>query len=230
MISPRAAIPCARRAAAGNPDRGRRRRRLGDRRVDPAAASKSGPCQDRGPGWRYRAPRGRAAASGSLAGLEELNEVSYSRSRSRYSTVWRAPDPATIEDHCGFSIFRDSGTSAVDPLTAPPRMAFAPLGGRAKRISSADFTPQPRAMLFPPPVIGRPRRPPQEFRTRVLTTAEEPPSAGSKRPRSTLCEAADVAKRTLCNHFPTKAHIVRRCPARPCRAWSRASTTPAPLP
>jgi len=24
-----------------------------------------------------------------------------------------------------------------------------------------------------------------------------------------ICEAADVAKRTLCNHFPTKAHIVQ---------------------
>ena len=51
----------------------------------------------------------------------------------------------------------------------------------------------------------------QEFRARVLETAEtlfaERGVDATK--IDDICEAADVAKRTLCNHFPTKAHIVR---------------------
>jgi AcrR family transcriptional regulator len=51
----------------------------------------------------------------------------------------------------------------------------------------------------------------REFRARVLETAET--LFAERGVESTkiddICDAADVAKRTLCNHFPTKAHIVQ---------------------
>ena len=58
---------------------------------------------------------------------------------------------------------------------------------------------------------GRVDRRVQEFRTGVLTTAEELfIERGIEATKiDDICEAADVAKRTLCNHFPTKAHIVQ---------------------
>ena len=58
---------------------------------------------------------------------------------------------------------------------------------------------------------GRVDRRVQEFRARVLTTAEELfTERGIDATKiDDICEAADVAKRTLCNHFPTKAHIVQ---------------------
>jgi hypothetical protein len=51
----------------------------------------------------------------------------------------------------------------------------------------------------------------QEFRSRVLETAETLfAERGVEATKiADICEAADVAKRTLCNHFPTKAHIVQ---------------------
>jgi len=51
----------------------------------------------------------------------------------------------------------------------------------------------------------------QEFRARVLETAETLfAERGVEATKvDDICEAADVAKRTLCNHFPTKAHIVQ---------------------
>ncbi len=51
----------------------------------------------------------------------------------------------------------------------------------------------------------------QEFRARVLDTAETLfAERGVEATKiDDICEAADVAKRTLHNHFPTKAHIVR---------------------
>jgi len=51
----------------------------------------------------------------------------------------------------------------------------------------------------------------QEFRARVLETAETLfAERGIEATKiDDICEAADVAKRTLCNHFPTKAHIVQ---------------------
>jgi AcrR family transcriptional regulator len=51
----------------------------------------------------------------------------------------------------------------------------------------------------------------QEFRARVLETAAELFDArGIEATKiDDICEAADVAKRTLTNHFPTKAHIVQ---------------------
>ena len=51
----------------------------------------------------------------------------------------------------------------------------------------------------------------QEFRARVLATSEALfAERGVEATRiDDICEAADVAKRTLCNHFPTKAHIVQ---------------------
>ena len=51
----------------------------------------------------------------------------------------------------------------------------------------------------------------QEFRARVLETAETLFSERGVEATKIddICEAADVAKRTLCNHFPTKAHIVQ---------------------
>ena len=58
---------------------------------------------------------------------------------------------------------------------------------------------------------GRVDRRVQQFRARVLETAEalfaERGVEATKIDDS--CEAADVAKRTLCNHFPTKADIVQ---------------------
>ncbi len=50
-----------------------------------------------------------------------------------------------------------------------------------------------------------------EFRARVLETAEALfAERGVEATKvDDICEAADVAKRTLCNHFPTKAHIVQ---------------------
>lgn len=61
------------------------------------------------------------------------------------------------------------------------------------------------------PPAGRVDRRVQEFRARVLATAEELFSErGIEATKiDDICEAADVAKRTLCNHFPTKAHIVQ---------------------
>ena len=58
---------------------------------------------------------------------------------------------------------------------------------------------------------GRVDRRVQEFRARVLATAEELfTERGIEATKiDDICEAADVAKRTLCNHFPTKAHIVQ---------------------
>ena len=60
------------------------------------------------------------------------------------------------------------------------------------------------------PTPSRVDRRVQEFRARVLETAEalfaEQGVEATK--VDDICEAADVAKRTLCNHFPTKAHIV----------------------
>lgn len=58
---------------------------------------------------------------------------------------------------------------------------------------------------------GRVDRRVQEFRARVLETAETLfAERGIEATKiDDICEAADVAKRTLCNHFPTKAHIVR---------------------
>lgn len=60
------------------------------------------------------------------------------------------------------------------------------------------------------PPLGRVDRRVHEFRARVLETAEvlfaERGVEATK--IDDICEAADVAKRTLCNHFPTKAHIV----------------------
>lgn len=51
----------------------------------------------------------------------------------------------------------------------------------------------------------------REFRAQVLETAEalfaERGIDATK--IDDICAAADVAKRTLCNHFPTKAHIVQ---------------------
>lgn len=51
----------------------------------------------------------------------------------------------------------------------------------------------------------------REFRGRVLETAEELFIANGVEATKIddICEAADVARRTLCNHFPTKAHIVQ---------------------
>lgn len=58
---------------------------------------------------------------------------------------------------------------------------------------------------------GRVDRRVQQFRARVLETAEalfaEQGVEATK--IDDICEAADVAKRTLCNHFPTKADIVQ---------------------
>lgn len=50
-----------------------------------------------------------------------------------------------------------------------------------------------------------------EFRARVLETAETLfTERGVEATKvDDICAAADVAKRTLCNHFPTKAHIVQ---------------------
>ncbi len=58
--------------------------------------------------------------------------------------------------------------------------------------------------------LGRVDRRVQEFRARVLETAEQLfAERGVEATKiDDICEAADVAKRTLCNHFPTKAHIV----------------------
>jgi AcrR family transcriptional regulator len=51
----------------------------------------------------------------------------------------------------------------------------------------------------------------REFRAQVLETAETLfAERGVEATKiDDICEAADVAKRTLCNHFPTKAHIVQ---------------------
>ena len=51
----------------------------------------------------------------------------------------------------------------------------------------------------------------QEFRTHVLETAEVlfAEQGIDKTKIDDICRAADVAKRTLCNHFPTKSHIVQ---------------------
>jgi AcrR family transcriptional regulator len=51
----------------------------------------------------------------------------------------------------------------------------------------------------------------EEFRARVLETALELFEArGIEATKiDDICDAADVARRTLCNHFPTKAHIVQ---------------------
>jgi len=51
----------------------------------------------------------------------------------------------------------------------------------------------------------------REFRALVLEAAETLfAERGVEATKvDDICEAADVAKRTLCNHFPTKAHIVQ---------------------
>lgn len=51
----------------------------------------------------------------------------------------------------------------------------------------------------------------QEFRSHVLETAETlfAEQGIEKTKIDDICRAADVAKRTLCNHFPTKSHIVQ---------------------
>lgn len=66
-----------------------------------------------------------------------------------------------------------------------------------------------RTPLVPPP--NRVDRRVQAFRARVLGTAEALfAERGIEATRiDDVCEAADVAKRTLCNHFPTKAHLVQ---------------------
>jgi len=58
---------------------------------------------------------------------------------------------------------------------------------------------------------GRVDRRVEEFRARVLETASDLfQTHGVESTKiDDICEAADVAKRTLCNHFPTKAHIVQ---------------------
>lgn len=58
---------------------------------------------------------------------------------------------------------------------------------------------------------GRVDRRVQEFRARVLETAERLfAEQGVEATKiDDICEAANVAKRTLFNHFPTKAHIVQ---------------------
>jgi AcrR family transcriptional regulator len=58
---------------------------------------------------------------------------------------------------------------------------------------------------------GRVDRRVEEFRGRVLDAASDLfESRGVDATKiDDICEAADVAKRTLCNHFPTKAHIVQ---------------------
>lgn len=62
-----------------------------------------------------------------------------------------------------------------------------------------------------PHPTGRVDRRVREFRARVLETAEELFSEHGVEATKIddICEAADVAKRTLCNHFPTKANIVQ---------------------
>ena len=59
--------------------------------------------------------------------------------------------------------------------------------------------------------LGRVDRRVEEFRARVLETASDLfQTRGVEATKiDDICEAADVAKRTLCNHFPTKAHIVQ---------------------
>ncbi len=67
------------------------------------------------------------------------------------------------------------------------------------------------------PRVDRTRRPGrvdrrvQQFRARVLETAETLfAERGVEATKiDDICAAADVAKRTLCNHFPTKADIVQ---------------------
>jgi len=58
---------------------------------------------------------------------------------------------------------------------------------------------------------GRVDRRVQRFRARVLEAAETLfAERGVEATKiDDICEAADVAKRTLCNHFPTKADIVQ---------------------
>jgi len=72
-------------------------------------------------------------------------------------------------------------------------------------------SPQLRDASASSPPSGRVDRRVQEFRARVLTTAEELfAERGIEATKiDDICDAADVAKRTLCNHFPTKAHIVQ---------------------
>lgn len=57
---------------------------------------------------------------------------------------------------------------------------------------------------------GRVDRRVQELRARVLEAASElfETNGIEATKLDEICDAADVAKRTLCNHFPTKAHIV----------------------
>jgi AcrR family transcriptional regulator len=73
----------------------------------------------------------------------------------------------------------------------------------------AEFTANPAQI--DPSSPSRVDRRVQEFRARVLETAEmlfaERGVEATK--VDDICVAADVAKRTLCNHFPTKAHIVQ---------------------
>ncbi len=63
----------------------------------------------------------------------------------------------------------------------------------------------------PAPPSGRVDRRVREFRARVLETAEALfAERGVEATKvDDICAAADVAKRTLCNHFPTKAQIVQ---------------------
>jgi len=73
----------------------------------------------------------------------------------------------------------------------------------------ATVRPPPSPSVAPP--AGRVDRRVQAFRARVLQTAEALfAERGIQATRiDDVCEAADVAKRTLCNHFPTKAHLVQ---------------------
>ena len=61
------------------------------------------------------------------------------------------------------------------------------------------------------PTPSRVDRRVQELRARVLETASElfDTNGIEATKLDDICEAADVAKRTLCNHFPTKAHLVQ---------------------
>jgi hypothetical protein len=73
----------------------------------------------------------------------------------------------------------------------------------------------------------------EEFRARVLEAAMELFEArgidGTK--IDDICEAADVAKRTLCNHFPTTPNGRSATTFRPRPTSSgRCRTTPWPAP
>ncbi|MFK7894644.1 MAG: TetR/AcrR family transcriptional regulator [Myxococcota bacterium] len=71
--------------------------------------------------------------------------------------------------------------------------------------------PNPSLLHPVDPAQSRVDRRVQEFRSLVLETAEALfiEQGVEKTKIDDICRAADVAKRTLCNHFPTKSHIVQ---------------------